>query len=202
MRCLVPIAALALAACGAKSSDRPDGAQDPITFRIVNPFGSVAGYMDWTHEGRTEIVGRGHTDTSRRFFWFHPPCTMDCEEVPEGECACLECEPDEPVMREFEPFGEVLVEWEGPDVYTLEEDECGCFCARARPLMSPDAIDVGLVSHEGYSCAGDCAPDAGGLIAGALPDGNRRCGTLYLELPYERDDLTLLMGTVCEGDWP
>lgn len=195
------LAVLLVASCGgSKRSGRPDGVHEPITFRLVNPSGFDPAYMDWTHEGLTELHGRS-LDDSWRFLWFPPPCTMDCADVPEGECACLECEPADPVMRELGPFGEVLVEWEGPDVYTLVEDECGCFCARAEPLLYPGSNVVGLVSYSGYSCPDDCPPHAG-LIEGAVPDGSRRCATRIVDLPWEEESLTILMGTVCDSDWP
>lgn len=197
---LALLVTLLLASCSAKRTPHEDR-QRPFDFRLVNPNGFDPAYMDWTHEGLTEIKGRvpGQFD----FLWFHPPCTTDCEDIPEGECGCLECEPADPVMREFEPFGEILVHWEGPHVYTLEEDSCGCTCARAAELPLPHEIIVGMVSYYTYEClTTDCAPDASSLIADSIPHGDRRCATHFMDIPHDDEQWTILMGTVCDSDWP
>jgi hypothetical protein len=201
MRALAVIPLLCLASCNAERATGDDRFQDPIAFRVVNPSGGSLMWMDWTHEGLTELHGRvpGEFD----FLWFHPPCTADCDEIPEGECGCLECEPADPVMLEFGPFGEVLIEWEGPQVYTVEEDACGCPCVRERHVPVPSELIVGLVSWESYACTvSGCGPDADGIILGAGPDGERLCATRFLDLPFDDGEFTLLMGTVCDSDWP
>jgi hypothetical protein len=196
------VLSLALTACSAKRS-YPDDAQKPITFRLVNPSGFDRFYMDWTHEGRTELVGRFVDDPSVTFAWFHPPCTADCEEIPEGECGCLDCEPHDPVMMEFQPFGEVEIHWRGPEIYVFEEDSCGCTCVRTRELTAEGSIQVGLVAWDGCTHPdGECVPDAEGLVPGATPDGNRRCTARQWDLPYEPERPTLRFGTVCDSEWP
>jgi hypothetical protein len=188
--------ALLLASCA------PDGrsGERSITFRLVNPYGDATAYIDWTHDGLTEIHGR-YYDDDVRFAWFRPPCTSICEEIPAGECGCLECDPD-PVMMEFQPFGEVSITWHGPDVYVLDEDSCGCTCVHVEELRDPATVVVGLVSWDSLSCPTTCTPDFDGLVHGATPDGNRLCGTRVLDIPLETDRVTLLMGTVCDSDWP
>lgn len=178
---------------------------EPFAFVLINPSDEPM-YVEWSFSGRQAIVGGrwlGYDFVS--FEWFHPFCTVSCASIPPGECGCMECEPYLPVMLEIPPEGEVRIEWDGPDVFHIFEDDCGCWCTVPEPLVLPGVephyVVAGFESWSGFACWGGCGPDEDGIIHDAYPDGERLCALADAWLPAREDMVLVLGGAVCWEDW-
>lgn len=129
---------------------------------------------------------------------------MDCEDIPIGECGCMDCDPQERVVREIPPMSEVVVHWSGPDIYMLEEDACGCTCTRGVPVTLPLSMVAMFLTWTSYACpSGACAVEDDGRIPGAIPDGSITCHVSYIGSQNLPTDFTYtLAGGTCPESWP
>jgi hypothetical protein len=180
-----------------------DSVQGPVTFHFFNIYDWTTMYVDWTYEGKTELFASLDGE-SWSYSWFRPPCTLDCEDIPPGECGCMECDPRERVVREIAPMTEAAVHWNGPDIFMLDEDECGCTCTRSMPLTLPLDMSTIFLTWSSYDCpGGPCAMDEGGSIYGAIPDGSISCNGTYMGVPNLPEDfMYTLDGGPCPDGWP
>ncbi len=137
--------------------------------------------------------------------WFHPFCTMPCSSIPPGECGCIDCAPPEPMVIEIAPFSDVRVLWEGPDVYHLSTDRCGCGCSieelLAEPSYGTHFVTAGIESYSGYDCWGSCGVDPDGIVHGASPAGERYCALADSSVPVTGDMVLVLGGAECWERW-
>jgi hypothetical protein len=179
-----------------------DPVQGPVTFHFFNIYDWTTMYVDWTHEGKTELFASLDGE-SFCYSWFRPPCTMDCEDIPIGECGCMDCDPQERVVHEIPPWTEVVLHWSGPDIFRLEEDDCGCTCARSVSIALPLDMYASFLTWSSYDCpTGSCTTQEDGRIFGAIPDGTISCHGYYFGFPILPADFTYtLAGGSCPEDW-
>jgi hypothetical protein len=185
----------------------PDAApQEPFHFVLVNPT-SEPMYVDWSLAAGGAILGyRAVGSDLQTMLWYHPFCTLSCASIPAGECGCIDCAPPEPMVIEIPPSSEYRVAWEGPHVFTLEMDRCGCACSveelLAEPSYGPHYVTAGVVSYSSYDCwAGWCSPDPDGVIHAASPSGERRCALADAGVPVVGDMVLVLGGAECWERW-
>ena len=118
-------------------------------------------YVPWLITDFNAILG-GRILGSRfePFFWFHIVCTTSCDDIPPGECRCVECEPMELAVLEIPPGNEVEVVWSGPEVFHEGWDPCGCLCSDPELLLGPEIgphyVTAGIESWSSYECIGEC----------------------------------------------
>jgi len=179
--------------------------QGPFTFVLRNPH-SFPLYVDWTFSGTAEILGgRSLPGGFVEILWFHPGCTVDCEDIPPDECGCVDCDAPEPAVLEVPAGGEYWVQWDGPDVFQLGIDSCGCQCALPEPLLAPGMeshyVTAGVESWSGYACWGGCGAGPDGVIHGAYTDGERSCALADSWLPIEGGMILVLGGAPCWEEW-
>jgi hypothetical protein len=176
----------------------------PFSFVLVNPT-SEPMYVDWSLAGNV-ILGRRFFETEfETMHWFPPFCTLPCPSMPGDECGCIDCAPPEPVVVEVPPASEIRVLWEGPLVYTLSNDRCGCDCSIEEqlnePSYAPHIVDAGVESYSGYACWGGCGVDPDGFIHAAYTDGERYCAQAASSLPLTGDMVLVLGGAECWERW-
>ena len=180
-------------------------AQDPFFFVLVNPT-SEPMYVDWSMGGHFAVHGRRALGSGlERFAWFHPFCMLDCASIPDGECACIDCAPHEPVVVEIPPSSDVRLEWAGPSVFHTSVDACGCGCSMdellAEPSYGPHFVTAGVESYSDYDCWGSCGMDSDGIIHGAYPQGERHCALADADVPVRGDMVLVLGGAECWREW-
>lgn len=178
--------------------------QGPFTFVIVNGHSETL-YVDWSADSRRAVLGGRLLDEGfEEFWWFYPECAIRCDEIPAGECGCIECEPTLPVALELGPGERVEIEWDGPDVFRYGTDACGCPCVLSEPLaradLGPHYVISGVMGYTGYACYG-CTPDEDGVIRGASPDGETHCALADSWLPIEGEVVLVLGGAECWEVW-
>jgi hypothetical protein len=184
----------------------PDAApQEPFDFVLVNPT-SEPMYVDWAFGSGGAILGyRAVESDLQTMLWYHPFCTLACSSIPAGECGCIDCAPPEPAVIEIPPSSEYRVAWEGPHVFALDTDRCGCACSieelLADPTYGPHFVTAGVESYSEYECWGACAVDPDGVVHGAYASGERHCALADAGVPVEGDMVLVLGGAECWERW-
>lgn len=164
--------------------------QDPITFIVRNTSEETV-HLNWQVFGADLISGGRTTGGAWEPIDYWPPyCTMDCEDAEPGGNCCMACLPP-PAVKALEAGDELTCEWDGSNVYVLDDDYCMCPCYRAVEVV-PMAYRAEACTYESYDCWTEpCEPDADGVIHQANVTGDPICRETMFDIPYADTEVVI-----------
>jgi hypothetical protein len=165
--------------------------QGPITF-IVRSVSTETVYLDWQIMGNNTVEGSRTTGAAIMPVSYWPPfCMQDCTDFGPGDNCCIECLPP-PSVRVLGPGEELTFEWDGRNVYEVDDSYCVCSCYRAAEV-TPMAYFAGACVYHAYNCWGTepCEPNADGIISYANVEGDPACAETPFDIPYAGTEVVI-----------
>lgn len=159
--------------------------QPPFSVKATSKL-TAALYLDWSDAAGLAFsfdAADGATWLARKPT--QPPCMEACSATPKGADCRLKCKLLAPMVRKVDPGESVSFTWQG-DFYMLFDDHCAagsCFVMTA----------PGPGRHRAKVCGADDWTSTSSVSFQGELKGNLRCFYAELVIPYEEQELEIVM---------
>lgn len=190
-------AALALAMClGSGCSDSTTGVtQSPITFTLDNDT-SAPLYIGWQGSRPVGFTFERYSDAGDRWedvSWSKPVCLARCSDDNEGKECALACGPMFLGIRRISAAKSVALVWDGRR-YPITRGHCSEAACYSDHDPEAGKYRMTVCAFDSYSCIqGDpnCATPVDTTSSAGLTDGNKKCASKELTVPFAGDSIAL-----------
>jgi hypothetical protein len=165
-------------------------AQTPITFIVRNGSADTV-YLDWQVFGRDLIAGGRTTGGAwDDVNYWSPYCMEPCADYGPGEMCCIECLPP-PSVRELGPGDEVALEWDGVNLFVIDDTYCVCPCFRPVDVV-PMGYRAEACVYATFECWSEpCEADDEGIYDSAYVTGDPACFETQFDIPYAGSEVVI-----------